>query len=350
MTAEHRLPAVADDPVRLPAVPAPIDPAKDPYRVYLDSLDAETSKADMGACLDRIAHMLNPDVTSGAGQPWHLLRYEHTTHIRKLLIERKVELKDGKTRPWSPAYVNKHLVALRRVLREAWRLGLMSAEDSKRASDIPNLTATRLPKGKHVASEAVGAVFAACDDDPTPLGARDSALFAALYSTGCRRAELASLTLTNYDSAERSLRVIGKRNKERLVFLTSDAVSRLEAWIAVRGETPGALFPRFRRGGHAALNQDGTLTHLTPQAIRYILANRITQAGVASRTPHDFRRTFIGELLDAGVDLATAQALVGHASPNTTARYDRRPDRTRRAAVDKLAMPQARRIRPPAAG
>ncbi|MGW6500259.1 tyrosine-type recombinase/integrase [Nonomuraea angiospora] len=58
--------------------------------------------------------------------------------------------------------------------------------------------------------------------------------------------------------------------------------------------------------------------------------------------PHDhFRRTFIGELLDAGVDLATAQALVGHASPATTARYDRRPERTRRAAVDKLGTPEA---------
>ena len=78
--------------------------------------------------------------------------------------------------------------------------------------------------------------------------------------------------------------MIGKRNKERLVFLTSDAVSRLEAWIAVPRGGPGALFPRFRRGGHIALDE-GTLPHLTPQAIRFILANRITQAGVAFRIP-----------------------------------------------------------------
>ncbi|SDG73919.1 YCII-related domain-containing protein [Sinosporangium album] len=59
----------------------------------------------------------------------------------------------------------------------------------------------------------------------------------------------------------------------------------------------------------------------------------------ARRTPHDFRRTFIGELLDAGVDLATAQVLVGHSSPATTARYDRRPERRRREAVDRLRLP-----------
>ncbi|MFI6883704.1 tyrosine-type recombinase/integrase [Streptosporangium canum] len=334
----------------------PVDPARDPYWVYLDTLRTKTSRDTMQGCLDRIARLINPSASSGAGQQWHLLRYEHTSHIRAMLIEQKVELKDGKVSPWSPAYVNKHLVALRRVLKEAWRLGLMTAEDRDRASDIPNLEATRLPKGKHVAAEAVGAVFAACDEDldddgnTRPLGIRDGALLSALYSTGARRAELAGLAFADYDPAERSLRVIGKRNKERLMFLTSHAVARLEAWIAVRGKAPGALFPRMYKGDTIKVTADDTLAHMTPQAIRNILADRITQAGVAQRSPHDFRRTFIGELLDAGVDLATAQALVGHSSPATTARYDRRPDRTRRAAVDKLTMPEARRIRRPAAG
>lgn len=64
---------------------------------------------------------------------------------------------------------------------------------------------------------------------------------------------------------------------------------------------------------------------------------RRLQAGLPRLSTHDFRRTFIGDLLDEGVDLSTVQQIVDHDSPVTTARYDRRPRRTRKAAVEKLA-------------
>ncbi len=57
----------------------------------------------------------------------------------------------------------------------------------------------------------------------------------------------------------------------------------------------------------------------------------------------DLRRTFAGDLLDTGVDLATVQKLMGHSDANTTARYDRRGEQAKRHAVRMLHVPYQRR-------
>lgn len=300
----------------------------DPYRSYLEALPSPESQRTMRGCLDRIARLQTGDpAATGAGQPWHLLRYQHTAAIRAAMT------KQG----WSAAYINKHLVALRRVLKEAWRLGRMTAEQYQQATDLPPITGHRLPTGTHIPKEVLGAVLAGCDDEGTVAGYRDAALIATLYSTGCRRAEVARLTMADYDPADRSLTVVGKGRKQRRVYLTSSAVTRLHRWLARRGRAAGALFAPVGKTGNIRL-RDGRPAHMTGQAIADILARRGEYAGVGHFTPHDVRRTFIGDLLDAGVDLATTQQLVGHSSPDTTARYDRRPDARRREAVDRLDL------------
>jgi integrase len=105
----------------------------------------------------------------------------------------------------------------------------------------------------------------------------------------------------------------------------------------------GSLLPPFiPRGRHIRRDQHGRIAFMDARTVSNVLAARAEQAGLdEAPCAHDFRRPFIGELLDAGVDLATAQALVGHSSPAATAKYDRRPERARRAAVDKLATPDA---------
>ncbi|WP_185845149.1 site-specific integrase [Nonomuraea sp. WAC 01424] len=166
-------------------------------------------------------------------------------------------------------------------------------------------------------------------------------VIAVLASTGARRAELAGARREHYDPGERSLRIVGKGNKEREVYLTEESAVYVGAWLARTVWRTGPLFLPIDRWGIVARR------HLTTKAVADTVNTARDAAGLPRLTAHDFRRTFIGELLDSGADLATAQALVGHANPTTTARYDRRPAATRRAAVARLHIPRPEDLEAP---
>jgi len=105
-------------------------------------------------------------------------------------------------------------------------------------------------------------------------------------------------------------------------------------WLDLRGSEPGALFVNVNKGGKIAGGK------LSGEALRKMLEKRSRQAELSKPvTWHDFRRTFAGNLWDAKIDGVTIQKLMGHASQNQTAKYDRRPEETRRQAVKVLHVP-----------
>src|SRR5208282_1271700 len=126
---------------------------------------------------------------------------------------------------------------------------------------------------------------------------------------------------------------IGKGNKERIVYIHTDAARYLSSWLSVSTRIRGPLFCAVDRWGNLADR------HLSDRTIAYVVNQRRLHAGLAPLSPHDFRRTFAGDMLDAGADLVQVKGLLGHESADVTARYDRRPARQRQAAVNRLSLP-----------
>jgi integrase len=293
-----------------------------PAAVYLARL-APGSRRTMRQALATIAEILSNGRDDVETLAWSMIRYQHAQAVRTVLLER-----------YAPATANKMLAALRGVLRECWRLGLMSADDYRRAADLEAVRGTTLPRGRALSAGELRALFEACAADPTPAGRRDAALLALLYGGGLRRSEIVALDVDDYASRTGELRIRqGKGRKERLVYASNGAGQALEAWLQVRGVDPGPLFVPVDKAGRIVLRR------LTDQVVAKALRKRAKAAGVTAFSPHDLRRTFISDLLDAGADICTVQGLAGHANVQTTARYDRRGEVTKQRAAGLLHVP-----------
>lgn len=316
-------------------------PDRHPALVYLASLGSTASRRTMRQALDVIAALLTGGRATHLTLPWHQLRYPHTAAVRAALAEQ-----------FPPAGANHKLAALRGVLREAWRLGYVDAETHHRAIDLkPVRGSDAVPAGRALAAGELRALIETCAADPSPAGIRDAAILALLYGAGLRRAEAVRLDVAHADFATGALAVQGKGNKRRRAYARGGAAEVLRAWGARRqaatGGAPGRLLLPVSQTGEVITTRQrpGGLPEpaaMTEYAVYLRLKKRAVEAGVRPFTPHDCRRTFIGDLLDAGADISTVQQLAGHASVTTTAKYDRRGDRTKRDAADLLHFPHVR--------
>jgi integrase len=162
-------------------------PDRNPFYVYLARLSAG-SRPTMAEVLGTIARIASGGRLAPDTFPWHSLRYPHVQAVRTALTE-TISTRTGK--PLSPATLDKTLSALRGVLKEAWRLGLMSAEDLVRAADVELVRGSRPLKGRALESHEVAVLFHTCMRDRTPAGPRDAVILALGLGAGLRRAELA---------------------------------------------------------------------------------------------------------------------------------------------------------------
>jgi integrase/recombinase XerC len=145
---------------------------------------------------------------------------------------------------------------------------------------------------------------------PPWMPLRDAAILELFYSSGLRLAELVSLDVASIDVFTESVRVLGKGRKERVVPIGQPALEAIQKYRQAANVHAGPLFLSKLRKRLAPLN-----VWLAIQ--RYLPHTSIP----VKISPHKLRHSFATHMLDAGADLRSVQALLGHASLSTTQIY-----------------------------
>ena len=140
------------------------------------------------------------------------------------------------------------------------------------------------------------------------LSLRDKLIVELLYSTGIRLSELVNIKLSDINFYDKTIKVLGKGNKERYVLFGSVCSKLLKEYINNENRV------------YLLLNKNGN--KLSERGVEYIIEKIFKSVNVhAKLTPHTLRHTFATHMLDNGCDLVTVQKLLGHSDLSTTSIY-----------------------------
>ncbi|WP_019877093.1 site-specific tyrosine recombinase XerD [Sporichthya polymorpha] len=216
--------------------------------------------------------------------------------------------------PLSASSAARAVIAVRGFHKFVVREGMATVDPARPVR--PPKRPQRLPKA--IPLEAVQALIEAAGKGArTELTTRDSALLELLYGTGARISEAVGLDVDDLDLDSRTVRLLGKGGKERIVPLGSYALAALDRYLVqgrpvlnAAGKGIPAVFLNARGG------------RLSRQSAWAVLAAAAKAAGLdVEVSPHTLRHSFATHLLDGGADVRVVQELLGHASVATTQLY-----------------------------
>lgn len=280
----------------------PVDPtiAEFAAHIRLERGQSARTSEEYARDIECFGEFLEPGHPKTA--PFFALATGTTSDVRRFVMELMGP------RKYTATSVRRKLAALRSYFALQKREGRRTDNP---AQDVPPpKAARRLP---HVMSEREVATLLttriAGKTDFQRL--RDAAIMEVLYASGIRRAELVGLNLPDVDLERRLMRVIGKGNKQRTVFLNVAASEAIRTYLGVRPRTDDeALFVSRRK------------TRLSHRQAWVIFRDFARISGLPRRiTPHVMRHSFATHLLENGADLVTIKELLGHESLSTTQIY-----------------------------
>lgn len=141
---------------------------------------------------------------------------------------------------------------------------------------------------------------------------RERALIEVMYSTGCRLSEVSNMKRSDINTQSMSVKVIGKGDKERHVYLSSKAMYHLQKYLMNRLDDCDYLFVTIRK----------PIRKMSDDSIQLEIRKIEKRSNIDKKiSPHTFRHTFAQLSMDAGIDLADLQQLLGHSNPATSLMY-----------------------------
>ncbi len=264
-------------------------------QMVVDAVQAPTSKLAYGHALDQL-------FAFAASQP-----------LTRALLQAWRSSMDG----LAPSTINVRLSAMRKLVSEAKKNGLLSGDDAQTLNDIPNVRQQGTRLGNWLTREQARELLAV-PDRSTLKGKRDACILSLLVGCALRRRELAALTVEDIQMRENRWVIAdlrGKGNRVRTVAVPLWVKQAINVWQTAAGIEEGRLFRSVRKGGKTIG------ASLSDWAVWDVVRAAAEEIGVEGFGAHDLRRTCAKLCRKSGGDLEQIKFLLGHSSIQTTERY-----------------------------
>ncbi|WP_263385786.1 tyrosine-type recombinase/integrase [Granulicella arctica] len=264
-------------------------------RMVLDTVPSAHSKRNYATALD------------------HLFRFAASQPLtRALLMAYRASIEE-----LAPSTINVRLAAMRRMVTEAQRNGMLGVEEAGHLTSIPNIKQAGTRMGNWLTREQAKELLAV-PDRSTLKGKRDYVILALLIGCALRRTELAELEVETIQQREGRWVLAdleGKGRRIRTVAIPIWVKKGINVWREAAGIEQGRLLVRIGKGGKIRGET------LSDWAIWSVVEQSAKQIGIERFGAHDLRRTCAKLCRKGGGDLEQIKFLLGHSSIQTTERY-----------------------------
>lgn len=309
--------------------------AQSPAHIYLDSIKVKSAESCERA-LNSIAKIVCENfIEVNVAVSKKKMDDLDWTLLNRVVVNKILRYLESVGR--TPNTIGKYLSVIKGVMKEAKYLNLISYDHYQSILDIKQLKGSREPAGTALPMDLVEQALGQCDLS-TAIGVRDYAIILVLVGAGLRRDECSKLNYEDINFNRKTIKVIGKGDKERILHCYEEVISAIKAWVKhFRGEKEGPLFLQIRKGNSL------TEKRLSDTGIYFICRKIGDKIHENQLKPHNLRRTLATNMHSQGVAFSNIQDYLGHSLPSTTMRYIRNDkEEATKQAIDNSTIFGAR--------